>query len=85
VFGWLLARFFRAARARIGHPVVLGALAAMAATLTHGLVDNFYFVPDLALVFWLLIALVEAADERPTTNNQTGRHGEGETRRIAST
>jgi O-antigen ligase len=60
-FGWLLARFFAAGRARLGHPVALGALAAMTAALVHGMVDTFYFVPDLALAFWLLIALVEAA------------------------
>jgi putative inorganic carbon (HCO3(-)) transporter len=58
-FGWLLARFFSAASARLRDPLALGALAAMTAALAHGLVDNFYFVPDLALAFWLLIALVE--------------------------
>jgi O-antigen ligase len=58
-FGWLLARFFGAGRQRLYHPAALGALAAMTAALVHGLVDNFYFVPDLALAFWLLIALVE--------------------------
>jgi O-antigen ligase len=58
-FGWLLARFFMVARERMGSPSVLGALAAMAAALVHGLVDNFYAVPDLAVAFWLLIALVE--------------------------
>jgi hypothetical protein len=62
-FGWLLVRFFRhgvrmlrEARA----PLIFGALAAMAAALAHGLVDNFYFVPDLALAFWLLLAIAEA-------------------------
>ncbi len=60
-FGWLLARFLRAALAR-GGPLGLGALAAMAAALVHGLVDNFYFVPDLAFAFWLLLALVETPD-----------------------
>ncbi len=66
-FGWLLARFFRAGIRRAGtlarSPLALGALAAMTAVLAHGLVDNFYFVPDLAIAFWLLIALVEADDE----------------------
>jgi putative inorganic carbon (hco3(-)) transporter len=61
-FGWLLARFFRrglrAMRAG-ADPVLLGALAAMIAALAHGLVDNFYFVPDLALAFWLLLAITE--------------------------
>jgi putative inorganic carbon (hco3(-)) transporter len=61
-FGWLLARFFRRGVRMVrrrGMPLALGALAAMTAALAHGLVDNFYFVPDLALAFWLLLALVE--------------------------
>jgi O-antigen ligase len=61
-FGWLLARFFRRGVRIVregGAPLALGALAAMTAALAHGLVDNFYFVPDLALAFWLLLALVE--------------------------
>jgi putative inorganic carbon (HCO3(-)) transporter len=66
-FGWLLARFFHAGIRRAGtlarSPLALGALAAMTAVLAHGLVDNFYFVPDLAIAFWLLIALVEASDK----------------------
>ena len=62
-FGWLLARFFRRGLRMVragAAPLALGALAAMVAALAHGLVDNFYFVPDLALAFWLLIALVRA-------------------------
>jgi O-antigen ligase len=67
-FGWLLVRFFRtgshslrrfgsASAAAFG----LGALAAMTAALLHGMIDNFYFLPDLAIAFWLLLALVEYA------------------------
>ena len=52
-------------RARLRDPVALGALAAITAALVHGLVDNFYFVPDLALTFWLLVALVELSAKRP--------------------
>jgi O-antigen ligase len=62
-FGWLLVRFFRRGLRMVradAAPLALGALAAMVAALAHGLVDNFYFVPDLALAFWLLIALVGA-------------------------
>jgi hypothetical protein len=33
--------------------------AAFTAALLHGLVDNVYFVRDLALVFWLLVWLAE--------------------------
>jgi O-antigen ligase len=60
-FGWLLARCFRLAFRQIDRPVALGALAALTAALVHGLVDNFYFVSDLAFAFWLLVALLELA------------------------
>jgi O-antigen ligase len=65
-FGWLLVRFLRAAvqaiRTPAHVPLALGALAALSAALVHGLVDNFYFVTDLAFAFWLLLALVETSD-----------------------
>jgi O-antigen ligase len=67
--GWLLVRFFAAGRARLSDPVALGALAAMTAALVHGLVDNFYFVPDLALAFWLLVALVEYLAQSTTADD----------------
>jgi O-antigen ligase len=73
-FGWLLARFFRHARAALATMrgtmrwfIALGAAAAMTGALLHGMVDTFYFVSDLAIDFWLLLALVEstaAAEER---------------------
>ncbi|NJP06840.1 MAG: O-antigen ligase family protein, partial [Chloroflexaceae bacterium] len=58
---WLLIRFYR----RILHPtgdalpsiINAGIAAAMTAALVHGLVDNVYFVPDLAFAFWLLLLL----------------------------
>ncbi len=66
---WLSVRFYRGAWSRVRTasdearrhqvaPVLLaGAGAAMTASLVHGLVDQFYFWPDLAYSFWLLIAL----------------------------
>lgn len=71
-FGWLLLRFYREGRRIVARrhespPVraaAVGAVAAMTAAIVHGLVDNFYFVPDLAIAFWLLIWLVERADWR---------------------
>jgi putative inorganic carbon (hco3(-)) transporter len=48
VAGWLARR----------DPLVLGAAAAMLASLIHGLVDNSYFLPDLAVLFWILCALL---------------------------
>jgi hypothetical protein len=43
--------------------VALGAAGAMAASLVHGLVDNFYFLMDLSILFWLLCACVWWASE----------------------
>src|SRR5207253_7475289 len=41
--------------------VVAGAVGAMADLLVHGLIDNSYFLVDLAFVFWLTLALVQAS------------------------
>jgi hypothetical protein len=40
-----------------------GALAALAAALAHGMVDAFYFWPDLAIAFWLLLMLIDVSGE----------------------
>ena len=69
-FSWLLARCVRAALRNIQQPIMLGALAALVAALVHGLVDNFYFVSDLALSFWLLIALVDLTQPAPARSAQ---------------
>ncbi|HLW01566.1 MAG TPA: O-antigen ligase family protein [Ktedonobacterales bacterium] len=37
---------------------VLGIAGCMVGALVHGLEDNFYFVPDLSVLFWLLIAIL---------------------------
>jgi hypothetical protein len=65
-FGWLLVRCFRASPREgspAGRALTLGATAALVAALAHGLVDNFYFVPDLAIAFWLLLALAQNAGD----------------------
>ncbi len=41
--------------------LLLGAGGAMLASLIHGLVDNSYFLPDLAIMFWLLCGVVSWA------------------------
>lgn len=38
--------------------LVLGTAGAMFASMVHGLVDNSYFVDDLALIFWVLYGFV---------------------------
>lgn len=62
-FAWLIARCYRQADIALRgmrHPALLGALAALSAALVHGLIDRFYFVPDLAFAFWLLYLVVES-------------------------
>ncbi len=63
-FGWLTGRFFATERwlqrplagvAPPASPLHIGLLAAMTAALLHGLVDHFYFQPDLAFAFWLMV------------------------------
>jgi putative inorganic carbon (hco3(-)) transporter len=60
-FAWLIARFYgdvRRGLAGAGDRALLAGLAAaMTGALVHGLVDQFYFWPDLAFAFWLLIML----------------------------
>lgn len=36
----------------------LGALASLIAAIVHGMIDNLYFLPDLALLTWTLIVLL---------------------------
>jgi O-antigen ligase len=64
-FGWLIVRFLRAVLRHADQPLLLGAAAAMVAALAHGLVDSFYFFSDLAIVFWLLVALAEVLGSTP--------------------
>ncbi len=60
-FAWLIVRLFRGLVA--GGDGGAGALrvgvaAALVAALVHGLVDNFYFVPDLAFFWWLAVGVM---------------------------
>jgi O-antigen ligase len=66
-FGWILLRFYRHAFSVVRERrdlMALGALAAMTAALIHGLVDRFYFVPDLAITFWALTTVAERTENR---------------------
>jgi putative inorganic carbon (hco3(-)) transporter len=63
-FTWLVVRIIRTTWRRTNRQAFgMGVLAACVAALTHGLVDHFYFVPDLAIVFWLLVASSELPDQ----------------------
>ncbi len=69
--GWMIARFYRGAFGMLQavprgttRALVLGAAASMTAALVHGLVDTFYFWPDIAYCFWLLLVLLGALAAR---------------------
>jgi O-antigen ligase len=56
-------------------PIQLGVLLAMAAVLVHGLVDVPYFKNDLALEFWVLVALALAGARTKAAPSSAGRDG----------
>ncbi len=65
---WLQVAFWRAAwrlyRAR-PEPLVLGLMGSMAIFVSHGLVDNSYFLVDLAFTFFLTVGLVQGLMGQP--------------------
>jgi putative inorganic carbon (hco3(-)) transporter len=74
IMGLLLAAFFvyfavrRAEGARQARDGIrLAALGGISAGLVHGLFDNSYFLPDLAITFWIFMALLIPVDlpDRP--------------------
>jgi O-antigen ligase len=77
---WLLAVFFRkgwAAYRRLsegrGQLLVLGLMGGMVSFVAHGLVDNAFFLVDLAFAFMLMLALLQTAglsEERSLSDAQ---------------
>jgi putative inorganic carbon (hco3(-)) transporter len=69
---WLLWRFVRfswGAAIRVNgsaltRALAVGALGSMADFVAHGLVDNGYFLPDMAVVFWMTLAVAVTARHR---------------------
>ncbi|MDP3836683.1 MAG: O-antigen ligase family protein [bacterium] len=63
LFTWLIGRFFydsiRLLKSleREKRMLVLGLIGAMSALVIHGLVDVPYFKNDLAIIFWLIVAM----------------------------
>jgi O-antigen ligase len=76
VLMWLLWRYYREsinlakwAASKVGadplaRALALGLLASMTDFLVHGLVDNSYFLMDLALIFWMSCAMVQLLRKR---------------------
>ena len=62
VFTLVIFRLYRRAaslaQANLFQRLLLGIAGAMLATFVHGMVDNTYFRPDLALMFWFFVGLL---------------------------
>jgi O-antigen ligase len=70
---WLQIAFWRNAWClyqKLPEPLVLGLIGSMAVFLGHGLVDNSYFLVDLAFIFFLTFGLVQRLTEniKPLNN-----------------
>ncbi len=61
-FAAVVARTYRRLRAlpqaNLLQRLLLGIAGCMVASVIHGLVDNLYFLPDLAMMFWFFIGMV---------------------------
>ena len=44
--------------------LAVGALGSMTDFVAHGLVDNSYFLPDMAVIFWLTVAVAAVLNRR---------------------
>jgi len=61
LFVWIIAKFFVIGFKNLGQEkkyLPIGLIGAMVVTVVHGLVDVPYFKNDLAVMFWVLIALL---------------------------
>ena len=79
---WLLWRYFREAFNRIrqssiagsydsvGRALALGLIASMLDFLVHGMVDNSYFLMDLALIFWMCCGLLQLSRQQSAFSDQ---------------
>jgi hypothetical protein len=63
VLGGRLARGWTRPAGSQERTLVVATGAAALAALVHGLLDNFYFLIDLAFVWWFLLALLQVATE----------------------
>lgn len=65
---------------RLLQRLLLGIAGCMLAGVVHGLIDNMYFMPDLALTFWflfgILLALHTIVQQQASLHDATKKEGE---------
>ena len=69
---WLQVAFWRAAwrlYCQQPEPLVLGLMGSMVVFVSHGLVDNSYFLVDLAFVFFLTVGIVQRLGESTASDS----------------
>lgn len=84
-FLWLLGAFAMVLRhvyrlcvplreGRLLQRLLLGIAGSILATVVHGLVDNAYFVPDLAMLFWFFMGMLLVIQGIALREHQTHPH-----------
>lgn len=83
--GWLIIRFFQLSRDLLwrvnsgpARALAAGVFGSMVAFVLHGLVDNSYFLMDLALMFWLGLGAVEILHRSTVREKRRARSGRRE-------
>jgi O-antigen ligase len=67
ILAWLQVAFWRNAWRLYKHqfdPLLLGLIGSMVVFLSHGLVDNSYFLVDLAFAFFLVVGVVQGLADK---------------------
>lgn len=67
LFFWLCYYAMHVAIPSRNHPFALGLIGAFLYTLVHGITDVPYFKNDLAIMFWVLLALAVAFSKKKVT------------------
>jgi putative inorganic carbon (HCO3(-)) transporter len=65
-------RLYRRLPDRDGRALVLGLMASMVACLAHGLIDNSYFLVDLAFVFFVTVGIIASLSTRVEAPDSIG-------------
>jgi len=75
LFIWIIGKYLAisfkllAIRGNRDKFVILGLLCAMVAIIVHGFVDVPYFKNDLAVIFWVLVAMMSLINYELTITN----------------